>query len=524
MDHPLRRPEVAGRDGIAAPTPDAGGASVRSMGRGGSLSLVGAVVGGALSFVLPIVVTRGTSSAAAAGAFFTAVAVYSLLSRITHMGAETGLVRFVARHRALDQTQAIRLVLRAGLAPAAVVAASAGVLTVVFAVPIARAVGSPGQVDDLAGYLRVLGSFAPVGALLYAVLGATRGFGTMLPTVLANDLLRPAGQLVLVGGAVLLAPTPLGLGLGYGVPVALALAVAVWWLVRLRAAETVPASGGAVTPWRAFWRFALPRSASGVFAVTISWLDVLLLGALASTSAAGIYAALTRYLVVGNTLQAALVRAFQPEMTRLLALEDSAASRRLFQTTTGWSMMLTWPAYVVMIVHAPALLRVFGEEYVAGATAMTVLALAWMVGTAVGPVDAVLVLSGRSALSMFNIGAALVVNLTLNILLIPRMGILGAAWAWSASVLVHNLLPLAQVWMHLKLHPFGRHTHVVMLLSAVCFGLGGWSLQQWVGSGPGATLSVVAITASAYALGLIVWRDRLDLGSLARALRRRSGA
>jgi O-antigen/teichoic acid export membrane protein len=71
---------------------------LRRLARGGALNLVGYLVSGVLAFGLAVVVTR-IVGARGAGVFFAAVAVFTILSNITELGADTGIVRFVARLR-----------------------------------------------------------------------------------------------------------------------------------------------------------------------------------------------------------------------------------------------------------------------------------------------------------------------------------------------------------------------------------------------------------------------------------------
>ena len=72
----------------------------------------------------------------------------------------------------------------------------------------------------------------------------------------------------------------------------------------------------------------------------------------------------------------------------------------------------------------------------------------------------VLVTAGRSSWSLINGLLAVVVNVGLDVLLIPRYGITGAAIGWSAAIVVTNLMPLAQLAATVRLHPFGRGTFI----------------------------------------------------------------
>ena len=44
----------------------------------------------------------------------------------------------------------------------------------------------------------------------------------------------------------------------------------------------------------------------------------------------------------------------------------------------------------------------------------------------------------------------------LDLVLIPRIGILGAAIGWASGIVATNLLAVLQVGISLKIHPFGR--------------------------------------------------------------------
>ena len=67
-----------------------------------------------------------------------------------------------------------------------------------------------------------------------------------------------------------------------------------------------------------------------------------------------------------------------------------------------------------------------------------------------------LLMGGRSTLSLVNNLVALATNIVLNLALIPSMGLRGAALAWSASLVLTNLLPTLEVHHTMGYHPYGR--------------------------------------------------------------------
>ena len=97
----------------------------------------------------------------------------------------------------------------------------------------------------------------------------------------------------------------------------------------------------------------------------------------------------------------------------------------------------------------------------------------------------VLITTGRSSWSLMNGLLAVVVNVGLDLLLIPRYGITGAAIGWAAAIAAANLMPLAQVARSVRLHPFGRGTFIACALCLASFGAVPLALRYLLGSGQG---------------------------------------
>jgi O-antigen/teichoic acid export membrane protein len=369
-------------------------------------------------------------------------------------------------------------------------------------------------------------------------LSGTRGFGTMLPYAAIENFGKPLARLVLV--ALVLA---IGLGsvaalVAWAVPIAAGFLAALWALLRLvRRAEARAARPGQPSQAEAagpepssrqlaaqFWRFAAPRGLAGIFQVTVLWLDVLLVGALRSTSEAGVYAAASKLAMVGTLATEAVRIAIAPQISGLLARREQARAEGLYQVATWWIMTLCWPLYLGLAVFGPVVLRIFGAEFVAGGTALLILSLAMLVDLSTGNVTVMLLMGGKSSWNLLNALGALVLNVGLNLLLVPRIGIAGAALAWAASIVFENLAAIIELRVLLRLNPFGRGWWLAAGQSALCFAGIGLLLSALLGRSP---LSLVATATIAAPLYLwLVWRSRgvLQLDALREAIRARRGA
>ncbi len=468
---------------VAPPSPEAttpDGASVApgdgSMGRSSLVNLVGSLVYGVTGFLLIVVVTRKLGTRGA-GALLEAIAVFSIISRSAMAGTDVGLVRFTSRFLARDRAREIGSLYAVALVPVAVVSSLAGLAVFLLADPLGALLTTGHSHDTLTEYLRVLAPFIPVAALYQAVDGATRGFGTMLPSVLVDRVgrssLLPLLVLLAAGSGATL------VGVAWAGPFAVALVpTALWTVTLLRRAERalearldrgeldgVPEGLERRDVARRFWSFALPRSFAGVFALTITWVDSLLLGAMEGTGAVGVYSAAIRWLIVGNVAGNAVTMAFAPQIARVMA-KDPTAAKPLFQEASALLLLLAWPAYLTAMVFAPFLLTAFGDGFDEGAAVIAITGVGFLLASAAGPIDMLLLMAGRSRQSLINTAVALVANIGANLLLIPRYGIRGAALAWTFSLVIANGLPLWQMWRGLGVHPFGARTVRTLALAA----------------------------------------------------------
>lgn len=488
------------------------------------LNLLGVVLSAVFSFAFAIVIARGLG-AGGAGVFFAAVALFAILDAAAQLGASPGIVRTVARLRALGRVRDVRRTLAIALSPVILVSAALAIALFAFAPAISAAVLSGADEDALVPYLRVFAPFLPLAAASALVISTTRGLGSMVPLVAIEQLGRGAARLLL---AVLVLAGGLGaiaLAFAWAVPIAAGLVAGVWALVVVvrraeRRDESQPdAADARGTLASDFWRFTAPLGFASVCQIALLWLDTILVAALASPEEAGIYKAAARWVTQGTFANQAIIFVIGPLLTALLAQAHRERAQSVYQTATWWLTALSWPIYLTLAVFAPLLMSVFGPEFVAGATALVILSLPMLVAMAAGPVSVVLVMGGKSGWNLLNVVLALTVNIALNLLLIPPFGMTGAAIAWAAGILVNNLAPLAQVRLLLRLHPFGSGFPVVALAAGACYGLLGLAARYAFGTSLEVFLVFAAIATPCYLALLWRFRHTLRLSVLGEALR-----
>ena len=114
---------------------------------------------------------------------------------------------------------------------------------------------------------------------------------------------------------------------------------------------------------RDFWRFAGPRAVATVAQLALQRVDVLLVAALGGLGAAALYAVAGRFVVLGQLANQGISQAVQPRLAETLAIGDRAGARALYQTATGWLVLISWPLYLTVLTFAPLYLGLFGDAY-----------------------------------------------------------------------------------------------------------------------------------------------------------------
>lgn len=441
--------------------------------RGGALNLVGAGVSAAGSFLVVVVVANELTEEAA-GQLFTGVSVFLIGVAICTLGTDTGLARFLLAREAHGEHAELHATTRIAFWPVASTTLVVAAAILALADPFAELIGLPPP--DGPAMLRVFAVAMPFAVITDFWLACTRALGTMRPTVAIESIPLSALQVVLVVLAGAMLSDPLGVSAAWVAPylaTAALAAVLAGRMLRERARLHPPLGEldrSAVR--RDFWSYTWPRGVARIGQVALARLDIVLVAALTGAADAAVYTAATRFVVLGQLAAQAIQRVLQPRFAHLIAKGELDIVRDVFKVSTAWSMALSWPVYLLAACAAPLYLQLFGPGYSdSGVPVVIAMALAMMLAVAAGPLDTLLLMAGRSGTSLMITLSALAIDVVLCLLLIPRIGILGAALAWAVSILVRNALTLWQVHHLLGITPMSRAAGLVAAISVTCLAL-----------------------------------------------------
>jgi O-antigen/teichoic acid export membrane protein len=510
--------------------PEAGAsrADIAGAARSGALGLFGAGVAAVGGFALTIVVTRGLGSEGA-GVFFEAFAVFTILAAVGAAGADTGLLYIATRSRAIGRVSELRRAMAIAFGPTTLVAIGIAV-AVYFAAPwMSEMLVDEAHQDEGAEQFAVLAPFLVIAILGLIGVQATRGFGGLRTYVALQQLLLPLGRVAAVALVLAFGMHGLAVPLAWAFPLLIVCPLGLFALYRqLRRTERnllsksqPPRPVGEIA--REFWAYASGRGFAQAFTQSITWADVIIVGALRSAHEAGIYAALSRFVTTGTLVMQAMRLGIQPQLGAALAVGEKRRAEDLYRITTQWIIATSWPLYLVLATFGPQVLRLFGDDFTAGADALAILSVSMLFSLATGNVNTVLLMAGKSRWNAANTVVALSVNIGLNLTLVPGHGIIGAAIAWSASIFCERLMGMYEVRVFLGMRGFGKGAAVAIALSALLYGGVGLAVRLTVGATFPAFVAYLVGTTAVYGAALWLVRDTLGLSALMAILRKRAG-
>ena len=169
--------------------------------------------------------------------------------------------------------------------------------------------------------------------------------------------------------------------------------------------------------------------------------DTFILGRYASIADVGIY---RNAFKVATITRIALTAFLVPAAPKFAELFSQGKMKELGQSAQFATKIIFWcsaPILAGVILLAPFIMGIFGKEFLKGTEALIILSIGQFVNAATGPVSNILMMTGKQKLNRNLMVATTILAIVLDLILIPRFGIVGAASVNTFGVIIMNLIP-----------------------------------------------------------------------------------
>jgi len=407
--------------------------------RGSSLLLIGRTLSLGVNFLTQVLIVRYLTKDDY-GAFAYGLSIVALGQMVITLGLDRGISRFLSIY---DETEDHDRLLGTLVGVSAIIFILGTILVVGFYLLQATVAGSLGTSPAALQLLLILILLAPVQAFDALLTGLLTVFASPRSIFFRKYILAPALRLLVV---ILLIVAKTGvwfLAIGYvaaGI-VGIGLQVVILWQVlkrrgtldRLRKARLrIPA--------RAILVFTIPLVTTDIVYAFMNTSDAILLEHFKGLDAVASWRVVQPAAGLNLVVMQSFALLFTPAASRLFARKDRAGVGDLYWRTAIWMAVISFPLFAVTFSLADVVTTtLYGHRYADSAIYMALLSLGYYFSTALGFNGLTMRIFGAGKFVVVVNLLSAVVNIVLNLLLIPPFGALGAAVGTTLTLIAFNV-------------------------------------------------------------------------------------
>jgi O-antigen/teichoic acid export membrane protein len=304
--------------------------------------------------------------------------------------------------------------------------------------------------------LWILAVAIPFAAASTVVISALQTFETVRYTIAVKYLWEPFGKFMFAG---------IVLGMGYGLNGVVfsiglvclgSLLMALYGLRHIAKFRLQDYSSWNLAVGKPLLVFCAPLMIANFFSAVAPRFDIFFLGYWGQTAQVGMYAAAFQTAAILPLILGAFDRTFAPVIGRKVAQQDTEGLSSMYRSQARLVLLLTMFPLVVLTVFANEILLLFGPAFPQAGHCLVILAVAQAFYCATGSASILLLMGGYSRMVMMNTIGLGVLLICLGWFLIPGFGMAGAAGSAGLSLVLMNVVQVAQVWHLHKVHPYSR--------------------------------------------------------------------
>jgi O-antigen/teichoic acid export membrane protein len=411
----------------------------------------GTVSGSFLRYLFQIIIARhlGTDLF---GLFFVGLAVYNVGSMVAAFGLPIGTVRYVAIYDGEKDKKRIKGTISA----AGKLAALSGIIVSAFIFFFSTLISKYFfHNENLSIILKLFALVIPLTNLTTIFVSSSQGFKVLSHKVKVREFLEPSVRLTAVIIFFIFGWMLNGVILAYLISSALG-AVCAFYLLKKIFPEISDKTFEPRRETRKLLSFSWPLLFINFFGLVMLWTDTIMLAYFTTAQDVGIYSAAQRTALLGSIVIVSFVSIFSPIISDLYNKGKTGSLNSYLKAVTKWIFTLCFPVYLILIYSSRSILSLFGKPFIQGSASLIILCAGWIVYSSASLSGQMIVMTGRQKLQLINMIGILTVNIVLNLILIPKFQIQGAAAATSISLVLFSILEIAEILLIFKITPFRK--------------------------------------------------------------------
>ena len=192
--------------------------------------------------------------------------------------------------------------------------------------------------------------------------------------------------------------------------------------------------------WKKFLAMSWPIALAGIFSTIYSQIDLVMLGFWDQITEAGWYGASYRIIGIVIIPGVLISQSFFPVLS-ISFKESRAKLQRVFDKFIEVMMILSIPLAVGGVALAPKIIDwIYDSSYLPAVLAFQILLVMVVITYLFYPLSSILIASNQQKKLFWITSIGAIINIILNLILIPKFSLYGAAWATLVTYVILLLL------------------------------------------------------------------------------------
>jgi O-antigen/teichoic acid export membrane protein len=147
--------------------------------------------------------------------------------------------------------------------------------------------------------------------------------------------------------------------------------------------------------------------------------------------------------------------------------------KKIYKQSSINQLILGGFVFILVVINLDNIYSIMpkGDEFSSGKWIVVLIGLSKLIDMGFGVNSEIIISSKHYKTNIYFVLILAILTISLNIILIPQFGLIGAALATISSVFLFNLMKMIYIYYRLQFQPFSIHTLSTLLLSGLCFAI-----------------------------------------------------
>lgn len=218
------------------------------------------------------------------------------------------------------------------------------------------------------------------------------------------------------------------------------------------------------TTRKAISQFSFFSFFSGFTMILVGNIDLIMVDIFEGLEKTGVYAIALYFGAVIVIARRSISKISFPIITKAFKDDDMKMVDKVYRQSALNQLLVGLLIYIGILANTDNLFSLLPEIYAQGSMVIVIIGLANLFDIATGANGQIIIASKYYKFDFISSFILMAVSIVLNLILIPKFGMTGAATATAASICIYNIIKMMYVWFKFKLQPFTWQTLALIVL------------------------------------------------------------